>query len=102
MGLQPLQMGLPTRDVNEAVPLVHEQPAQEAVPRHLRQVQSRLGLAQGLVKPHIGKTIRSTVDEINAGLQSMKSGKGTIGKVAVTVDEHMGTEDAIAGRRATS
>jgi hypothetical protein len=40
------------------------------------------------VKAHIGKTIRSTVDEINAGLQNMKSGKGALGKVAVTVDEH--------------
>jgi hypothetical protein len=44
---------------------------------------------QGLVKPHIGKTIRSTVDEINAGLQSMKSGKSSLGKVAVTVDDHV-------------
>jgi NADPH:quinone reductase-like Zn-dependent oxidoreductase len=43
---------------------------------------------QGLVKAHIGKTIRSTVDEINASLQNMKSGKGPLGKVAVTVDEH--------------
>jgi threonine dehydrogenase-like Zn-dependent dehydrogenase len=47
--------------------------------------------AKGLVKPHISKTIRSTVDEINAGLESMKSGKSTLGKVAVTVGEHAGT-----------
>jgi hypothetical protein len=46
--------------------------------------------AKGLVKPHIGKTIRSTVEEINAGLQSMKTGRGALGKVAVTVDEHVG------------
>jgi NADPH:quinone reductase-like Zn-dependent oxidoreductase len=49
--------------------------------------------AKGIVKAHVGKTIRSTVDEINAGLQSMKSGKSAIGKVAVTVDEHARTEE---------
>ena len=43
---------------------------------------------QGWVVPHIGKTINSSVDEINAGLQSLKSG-GTLGKVAVIVDRHL-------------
>jgi NADPH:quinone reductase-like Zn-dependent oxidoreductase len=40
---------------------------------------------KGLVVPHIGRTIDSTVEAINAGLQSLKSGSGTLGKVAVTV-----------------
>ena len=42
----------------------------------------------GLVVPHVGKTIPSTVGEINGALSSMRSGKGPLGKVAVTVDEH--------------
>jgi NADPH:quinone reductase-like Zn-dependent oxidoreductase len=41
---------------------------------------------QGLVVPHIGRTIASTVEAINDGLQSLKSGAGTLGKVAVIVD----------------
>jgi NADPH:quinone reductase-like Zn-dependent oxidoreductase len=41
---------------------------------------------QGLVVPHVSKTIDSTVSEINDGLQAMKTGKGVLGKIAVTVD----------------
>ena len=44
---------------------------------------------QGLVVPHIGKTIDSTVEAINTGLQSLKSGGGTLGKVAVIVDRDL-------------
>ena len=44
---------------------------------------------QGLVVPHISRTIDSTVEAINAGLQSLKSGIGTLGKVAVTVDRDL-------------
>ena len=44
---------------------------------------------QGLVVPHIGRIIDSTVDAINAGLQSLKSGRGTVGKVAVIVDRNL-------------
>jgi hypothetical protein len=44
---------------------------------------------QGLVVPHIGKTIDSTVEAINAGPQSLKSGGGTLGKVAVIVDRDL-------------
>ena len=40
---------------------------------------------KGLVVPHIGRKIDSTVEAINAGLQSLKSGSGTLGKVAVIV-----------------
>jgi NADPH:quinone reductase-like Zn-dependent oxidoreductase len=42
--------------------------------------------AQGLAVPHIGQTIDSTVEAINAGLQSLKAGHGVVGKVAVIVD----------------
>ncbi len=42
--------------------------------------------AQGLVVPHIGQTIDSTVEAINAGLQSLKAGHGVVGKVAVIVE----------------
>lgn len=42
--------------------------------------------AQGLVVPHIGHTIDSTVEAINEGLQSLKEGHGVVGKVAVIVD----------------
>jgi NADPH:quinone reductase-like Zn-dependent oxidoreductase len=42
--------------------------------------------AQGLVVPHVSQTIDSTVEAINAGLQSLKSGSGVLGKVAVIVD----------------
>jgi NADPH:quinone reductase-like Zn-dependent oxidoreductase len=41
---------------------------------------------QGLVAPHIGRIIDSTVEAINVGLQLLKSGSATPGKVAVTVD----------------
>jgi hypothetical protein len=41
---------------------------------------------QGLVFPHVGQTIDSTVGAINAGLQSLKAGHGVLGKVAVIVD----------------
>ena len=44
---------------------------------------------QGLVMPHIGRTIDSTVEAINAGLQSLKAGTGTLGKVAVIVDRDL-------------
>lgn len=39
----------------------------------------------GLVVPHVGKTIHSTVEEINAELLGMKTGKQQLGKVAVIV-----------------
>ena len=42
--------------------------------------------AQGLVIPHISRSIDSTLQAINAGLESLKSGGGTLGKIAVTVD----------------
>lgn len=45
--------------------------------------------AQGLVVPHIGQTIDSTVEAINAGLQSLKAGRGVLGKVAVIVDRDL-------------
>jgi NADPH:quinone reductase-like Zn-dependent oxidoreductase len=45
--------------------------------------------AQGVVVPHIGQTIDSTVDAINAGLQSLKAGRGVLGKVAVIVDSDL-------------
>jgi NADPH:quinone reductase-like Zn-dependent oxidoreductase len=45
--------------------------------------------AQGLVVPHIGQTIDSTVEAINAGLQSLKAGRGVVGKVAVIVDRDL-------------
>ena len=44
---------------------------------------------QGLVMPHIARTIDSTVEAINAGLQSLKSGAATLGKVAVIVDRDL-------------
>jgi hypothetical protein len=44
---------------------------------------------QGRVVAHIGRTIDSTVEAINAGLQSLKSGRGTLGKVAVIVDRDL-------------
>ena len=44
---------------------------------------------QGLVVPHIGKTIASAVEAINAGLQSLKSNRGTLGKIAVIVDREL-------------
>src|SRR5258708_1986709 len=44
---------------------------------------------QGLVIPHVGRTIDSTVEAINAGLRSLKAGTGTLGKVAVIVDRDL-------------
>jgi NADPH:quinone reductase-like Zn-dependent oxidoreductase len=49
-------------------------------------------VVQGLVVPHIGRTIDSTAEAINAGLQSLKSGRSTLGKVAVVVDRGLGGE----------
>ena len=43
----------------------------------------------GLVVPHVGTTIDSTVEAINAGLRSLKAGTGTLGKVAVIVDRDL-------------
>jgi hypothetical protein len=52
--------------------------------------------AEGLVVPHIGKTIDSTVEAINAELLAMKNGKGALGKVAVIVDQTIaGTESQL-------
>ena len=39
--------------------------------------------------PHVSQTIDSTVEAINAGLQSLKAGGGTLGKVAVIVDSDL-------------
>jgi NADPH:quinone reductase-like Zn-dependent oxidoreductase len=44
---------------------------------------------QGLVVPHVARTIDSTVEAINAGLRSLKAGTGTLGKVAVIVDRDL-------------
>ena len=44
---------------------------------------------QGLVIPHVGRTIDSTVEAINAGLRSLKAGTGTPGKMAVIVDRDL-------------
>jgi hypothetical protein len=44
------------------------------------------------VVPHLGRTIDSTVEAINAGLQSLKSGSGTPGKVVVIVDRDLAIE----------
>jgi NADPH:quinone reductase-like Zn-dependent oxidoreductase len=44
---------------------------------------------QGRVVPHIGRTIDSAVETINAGLQSLKSSRSTLGKVAVIVDRDL-------------
>jgi hypothetical protein len=45
------------------------------------------------VVPHVSQTIESTVEAINAGLQSLKAGHGILGKVAVIVDR-----DVAAGK----
>ena len=58
--------------------------------------------AAGLVKPHIGKTIASTVGEINMELMNMKTGQGALGKVAVIVDQTLAGEAsqlACSGRK---
>jgi len=48
--------------------------------------------SQGLVVPHVSQTIDGTVEAINAGLQSLKAGGGTLGKVAVIVDRDLAGE----------
>jgi NADPH:quinone reductase-like Zn-dependent oxidoreductase len=47
---------------------------------------------QGLVVPHVGRIIDSTVEAINVGLRSLKSGSATLGKVAVIVDREMAVD----------
>jgi len=42
------------------------------------------------VTPHIGRSIDSSLQAINAGLESLRSGGGTLGKIAVTVDPDVG------------
>jgi hypothetical protein len=42
-----------------------------------------------LVVPHVSQTIDSTVEAINAGLQSLKAGRGLLGKVVVIVDHNL-------------
>ena len=44
---------------------------------------------RGLVVPHVSQTIDSTVEGINAGLQSLKAGRGILGKVAVIDDRDL-------------
>jgi len=44
---------------------------------------------QGLVVPHVSQTIDSTVEAINTGLQSLKAGRGGLGKIAVIVDRDL-------------
>jgi NADPH:quinone reductase-like Zn-dependent oxidoreductase len=50
---------------------------------------------QGLVVPRIGQTIISTVEAINAGLESLKAGRGVIGKVAVIVDHNLALSTSV-------
>jgi hypothetical protein len=45
-----------------------------------------------ILAPHIGRTIDSTVEAINFGLQSLKASTGTLGKVAVIVDRDRAIE----------
>ncbi len=47
---------------------------------------------QGLVVPHLGRSIDSTVEAINAGLQSLKSGSSPPGKMVVIVDRDLAIE----------
>jgi hypothetical protein len=44
---------------------------------------------RGLVVPHVSEAIDSTVEAINAGLQSLKAGRGVLGKAAVIVDRDL-------------
>jgi hypothetical protein len=44
---------------------------------------------QGLVVPHVSQTIDSTVEAINTGLESLKAGRGGLGKIAVIVDRDL-------------
>jgi NADPH:quinone reductase-like Zn-dependent oxidoreductase len=59
-----------------------------ALDRDAKTTMSRaLGaVSRGDVRPHIAKTISSEVDAINQSLDDMKSGRATLGKVAVVVD----------------
>ena len=47
---------------------------------------------QGLVVPHVSQTIDGAVEAINAGLQSLKTGPGGLGKIAVIVDRNLAEE----------
>jgi NADPH:quinone reductase-like Zn-dependent oxidoreductase len=49
--------------------------------------------ARGLVVPHVSQTIDSTVEAINAGLRSLKAGRGVLGKLAVIVDRALAGEN---------
>jgi hypothetical protein len=42
--------------------------------------------ADGKVKAHVDRIIPSRVEDINAGLATMKSGKSPVGKVVVQID----------------
>jgi threonine dehydrogenase-like Zn-dependent dehydrogenase len=53
---------------------------------------------QGLVMPYISRTIDSTIDAINAGLQSLKSGRSTLGKVAGDCGSPLGRGDVRGSR----
>src|SRR5215831_10595932 len=64
---------------------------------HGRTIPLAEWAVQGLVTPHIGRSIDSSIQAINAGLESLKSGAGTLGKMAVTVDPEVGLD--IASRR---
>jgi hypothetical protein len=44
---------------------------------------------QGLVVPHVSQIIDSTVEALSAGLQSLKAGRGILGKMAVIVDRDL-------------
>lgn len=41
----------------------------------------------GTIRPHVSKTILSDADAINAAINDMKAGRGSLGKIAVRVDE---------------
>ncbi|WP_051760164.1 quinone oxidoreductase family protein [Herbidospora cretacea] len=49
---------------------------------------------RGLVMPHVGRTIDSGVEAINAGLRTLKAGGGVRGKIAVIVDRDLTRGDA--------
>jgi len=48
--------------------------------------------ARGLVVAHVSRIIDGTVEAINAGLQSLKAGRGVLGKLAVIVDRNLAEE----------
>nr|WP_062332132.1 zinc-binding dehydrogenase [Herbidospora sakaeratensis] len=52
---------------------------------------------RGLVVPHVGQTIESGVDAVNAGLRTLKAGGGVHGKIAVIVDRDLTRGDARNG-----